>query len=181
MKRIIVLAMAAMMSVAVLAGCGGGSESKNDADSSAASAASSSSSSSSSSSASSVDLNTVLNKINAENGLSLDNIDDVKKLKRYYNIEEADVKQFAGETDKSDPNAPIEIVLVEGTDADAAGRIESALNTRYSSVLNTYTSYSPDKVDMVKACKVTKDGNFVSMIITENAEAMVKTFQDSIK
>ena len=168
MKRIIAFALAAMMSVAVLAGCGGSSDSKSESGSTA-------------SQASSADLNTVLDKINSENSLSLDKIDDVKKLKRYYSIEEADVKQFAGETDKSDPNAPIEVVLVEGIDADAAGRIESALNTRYSSVLNTYTSYSPDKVDMVKACKVTKDGNFVSLIIAENAPAMVKTFQDSIK
>ncbi len=173
MKRIIALALAAMMSAAVIAGCSGSAESKSDAGSSASSAASSE--------ASKVDLNTVLDKINTENDLSLDKIDDVKKLKRYYGINEADVKQFAGETDKSDPNAPIEIVLIEGKDAAAAGRIESALNTRYGSVLNTYTSYSPDKVDMVKACKVTKDGNFVSMIIADNAPTMVKTFQDSIK
>ncbi len=173
MKRIIALALAAMMSAAVIAGCSGSAESKSDAGSSASSAASSE--------ASKVDLNTVLDKINTENDLSLDKIDDVKKLKRYYGIDEADVKQFAGETDKSDPNAPIEIVLIEGKDAAAAGRIESALNTRYGSVLNTYTSYSPDKVDMVKACKVTKDGNFVSMIIADNAPTMVKTFQDSIK
>ena len=173
MKRIIALALAAMMSAAVIAGCSGSAESKSDAASSASSAASSE--------ASKVDLNTVLDKINTENDLSLDKIDDVKKLKRYYGIDEADVKQFAGETDKSDPNAPIEIVLIEGKDAAAAGRIESALNTRYGSVLNTYTSYSPDKVDMVKACKVTKDGNFVSMIIADNAPTMVKTFQDSIK
>ena len=173
MKRIIALALAAMMSAAVIAGCSGSAESKSDAGSSASSAASSE--------ASKVDLNTVLDKINTENDLSLDKIDDVKKLKRYYGIDEADVKQFAGEPDKSDPNAPIEIVLIEGQDAAAAGRIESALNTRYGSVLNTYTSYSPDKVDMVKACKVTKDGNFVSMIIADNAPTMVKTFQDSIK
>lgn len=173
MKRIIALALAAMMSAAVIAGCSESAESKSDAGSSASSAASSE--------ASKVDLNTVLDKINTENDLSLDKIDDVKKLKRYYGIDEADVKQFAGETDKSDPNAPIEIVLIEGKDAAAAGRIESALNTRYGSVLNTYTSYSPDKVDMVKACKVTKDGNFVSMIIADNAPTMVKTFQDSIK
>ena len=95
MKRIIALALAAMMSVAVLAGCGGSADSKSESDSTA-------------SQASSVDLNTVLDKINSDNNLSLDKIDDVKKLKRYYSIEEADVKQFAGETDKSDPNAPIE-------------------------------------------------------------------------
>lgn len=157
MKKIIALALAALMAVAVLAGCGGNS-------------------------AKEVDLNAVLDTINSANGLSLEKITEAKMLSRYYNgVEEADVKQFAAERDASDPNAPVEVVLIEAKDADAAGRVETALNNRYNSVLSTYTSYTPEKVDLVKACKVTKDGNFVTMIIADNAEAMVKTFQDSIK
>ncbi len=172
MKRFIALALAALMSVAVLAGCGGSSESsKTESTASAGDV---------SQVTSSVDLNAVLDKLNSDNGIDMTKVDDVTKLKRYYQIAAEDVKQFAAENDKSDPNAPIEIVLIEAVDADAAGRVESALNTRYASVLNTYTSYTPDKVDMVKACKVTKDGNFVTLIIADNAEAMVKAFQASI-
>ena len=171
MKRFIALALAALMSVAVLAGCGGSSESSKTE---------STASSGDASQASNVDLNAVLDKLNSDNGLDMTKVEDVTKLKRYYQIAAEDVKQFAAENDKSDPNAPIEIVLIEAVDADAAGRVESALNTRYASVLNTYTSYTPDKVDMVKACKVTKDGNFVTLIIADNAEAMVKAFQASI-
>ena len=159
MKRVISLVLVALIAVAVLAGCG--SNGSGDA-------------------GKSVDLNAVMDKINSENGLSLEKVTEAKMLNRYYGVDEKDVKQFAAEMDKSDPNAPIEIVLVEAVDADAAGRVESALNTRYASVLNTYTSYTPDKVDMVKACKVTKDGNFVTLIIADNAEAMVKAFQASI-
>lgn len=202
MKKIISIALAAFFAVSMLAGCGGNDSSKTEgsgaanstssSSSSNASTASKSSNSSSESSAvdasaasiaadSGVDLNDVLDKINNENGLSLERVSETKRLKRYYNIAEEDVKQFAAENDKSDPNAPIEIVLVEGVDSAAADRIEEALKFRYDSVINTYTSYTPEKVDMVKACKVTKDGNFVSMIIHENAADMVSIFQDSIK
>lgn len=165
MKRIIALVLAAFMATAVFAGCGS-SESKADTSSSASA---------------SVDLNAVLDKINSENGLSLEKVTEVKKVKNYYQTDEADIKQFAVEMDKSNPNAPVEIVLIEAVDADAAGRVEAALQKTYDDVLSTYTSYTPEKVNMVKACKVTKDGNFVSLIIADNAEAMVKTFQDSIK
>ena len=123
----------------------------------------------------------MLDKINSENNLSLEKVTEGKMLNRYYGIDENDVKQFAVEMDKSDPNAPVEIVLIEAKDATAAENINKALETKYNSVLSTYTSYTPEKVDMVKACKVTKDGNFLSLIIAENAAAMVKTFQDSIK
>ena len=172
MKRLIALALAAMMAAAVFAGCGGNNTSASKADTASADATSAESG---------VDLTAVLDKINTENNLSLEKVDTTKKLKRYYGIEEEDVKQYAAEMDKSDTNAPVEIVLVEGVDAGAADRIESALQTRYDSVLNTYTSYTPEKVDMVKACKVTKDGKFVSLIIADNADAMVSTFQSSIK
>ena len=159
MKRVISLVLVALIAVAVLAGCGSGSVEAGKA----------------------VDLNAVLDKINSENNLSLEKVTEGKMLNRYYGIDENDVKQFAVEMDKSDPNAPVEIVLIEAKDATAAENINKALETKYNSVLSTYTSYTPEKVDMVKACKVTKDGNFLSLIIAENAAAMVKTFQDSIK
>lgn len=157
MKRIIALVLAAILSVAVFAGCG-----------------------SSESSSKSVDLASVMETINTNNKLSLDKVDSADKLNRYYSIEEKDVKQFAAEKD-SDPDAPVEVVLVEAVDSDAAARVETALNTRYDSVLRTYTSYTPEKVSMVKGCKVTKDGNFVSLIIADNASDMLKTFQDAVK
>ena len=159
MKRVIALALAALLAIAVFAGCGG-----NGGDA-----------------AKSVNLSTVMDTINTANGLSLEKLDTADKLNRYYSIDEKDVKQFAAEMDKSNTDAPVEIVLVEAVDADAAGRVETALNTRYNSILRTYNSYTPEKVSMVEACKVTKDGNYVTMIVADNAAAMLKTFQDSIK
>ncbi len=157
MKRIVSLVLVALLAVAVFAGCGGAG---NDAKK--------------------VDLPAVMDSINSANGLSLEKLDSADMLTRYYSIDAADVKQFAAEMDKNN-DAPVEIVLIEAVDADAAGRVETALTTRYNSILRTYNSYTPEKVAMVEACKVTKDGNFVSMIVADNAAAMLKTYQDSLK
>ena len=156
MKRVISLVLVALMAVAVFAGCGGNNATKE------------------------ADLNKVLDTINSENGLSLEKIADANKLNLYYSVAEADVKQFAAEID-SNNNAPVEIIMIEATDANAATEIETALAARYNSIISQYGSYTPDKLDMVKACSVTKDGNYVTLIIADNAPAMVTTFQNSIK
>ena len=71
--------------------------------------------------------------------------------------------------------------MVEATDADAATEIEKALAARYNSIVSQYASYTPEKLDMVKNCKVTKDGNYVSLIVADNAAEILQKYQDSIK
>ena len=93
-----------------------------------------------------------------------------------------DIKQFAAEVGKSDTDSKnTEVVLVEATDSDAASRVETALTNRYNSIFQQNASYSAEELDMVKNCKVTKDGNFVTMIIGEKASDMLTMFNDSIK
>ena len=120
MKRVISFVIAALMAVTVFAGCGTSSSgSDSSSESSAASSNSDkeeSSSSSESKESSKVDLNEILDKINSETGLSIDKLDDVSRLKRYYDIDEEDVKQFAVERDKDN-----EVALIEAVDGDAAG------------------------------------------------------------
>ena len=57
----------------------------------------------------------------------------------------------------------------------------TALTNRYNSIFQQNASYSAEELDMVKNCKVTKDGNFVTMIIGEKASDMLTMFNDSIK
>ena len=152
MKRVISFVIAALMAVTVFAGCGTSSSgSDSSSESSAASSNSDkeeSSSSSESKESSKVDLNEILDKINSETGLSIDKLDDVSRLKRYYDIDEEDVKQFAVERDKDN-----EVALIEAVDGDAASRIEECLQ---------------NKLD------------FVTLIVTDNAETALKVFKDSI-
>ena len=152
MKKVISIVSVFVLCLAVFAGCG----------------------------AKEVKLNEVMDKINSDFSLSLQKLESADELNTYYSIDTTDVKQFAAEIDPNN-NAPVEIVLIEAVDADAATRVESALTTRYNAIYSQYSSYTPEKLDMVKACKVTKDGNFVSMIVADKGAEMLDVFYSYVK
>ena len=152
MKKVISIVSAFVLCLAIFAGCG----------------------------AKEVKLSEVMDKINSDFSLSLQTLESADELNTYYSIDTADVKQFAAEIDPNN-NAPVEIVLIEAVDADAATRVESALTTRYNAIYSQYSSYTPEQLDMVKACKVTKDGNFVSMIVADKGSEMLDVFYSYVK
>ena len=152
MKKLVSLATALVLCLAMFVGCG----------------------------AKDVVLSDVMSKINEDFSISLEALKSTDDLNKYYNIDPADVKQFAAEIDANN-DAPVEIVMIEAIDADAAGRVETALTTRYNSIVGQYASYTPEKLDMVKSCKVTKDGNFVSMIVADKADEMLKVYYENVK
>lgn len=144
MKKTICLILLAAMMLVVFTGCSG---SKN------------------------VDLKTVLGSVNS--GVSdattgLKELSDVSELQAYYQISPDDVKQFAAEIKADSSNAPVEIVLVEAKNADAANNVRTALDRRYNSIVSQYASYSPEQLAMANACEVTQNGNFVTMVVAEN-------------
>ena len=129
-----------------------------------------------------VNLADLMDKMNSEYSVDATKYETKDDMYKYYNINADDIKQFAAEVGKSDTDSEnTEVVLVEATDSDAASRVETALTNRYNSIFQQNASYSAEKLDMVKNCKVTKDGNFVTMIIGEKASDMLKMFNDSIK
>lgn len=152
MKKVISIVSAFVLCLAIFTGCG----------------------------AKEVKLSEVMDKINSDFSLSLQTLESADELNTYYSIDTADVKQFAAEIDPNN-NAPVEIVLVEAVDSDAASRVESALTTRYNAIYSQYSSYTPEQLDMVKACKVTKDGNFVSMIVADKGSEMLDVFYSYVK
>ncbi len=152
MKKVIAFALAMVMCLAAFAGCG----SKE------------------------VDLKKAMETLNTKYSLSLDSIASADDLNKYYQVKKDDVKQFAAEKNK-DTNSPVEVILVEAKDKDAASNVEKALQKRLNSVTNIYTSYDKDNVAMVKACKVTNENNIVTLIIAKDAEKMLETFNESIK
>ena len=152
MKKVISIVSAFVLCLAIFTGCG----------------------------AKEVKLSEVMDKINSDFSLSLQTLKSADELNTYYSIDTADVKQFAAEIDPNN-NAPVEIVLIEAVDADAASRVETALTTRYNALYSQYSSYTPEQLDMVKACKVTKDGNFVSMIVADKGADMLNVFYSYVK
>ncbi|MBK6088090.1 DUF4358 domain-containing protein [Ruminococcus difficilis] len=96
-----------------------------------------------------------------------------------YGIKSEDVEESAGGVNKTGVNQE-EIVLVKAKDADAAKRVEDALNKRLESKLNETKNYNPEQYAIVEKCSVDADDNYVSMIISSDAEAMKKDYRAGI-
>lgn len=153
MKKVISFAAVLAMCFVLLTGCGSGD----------------------------VKLNEVMDKINADFSPEITKtLTEAEELNAYYSINADDVKQFAAEINP-DNNAPVEIVMVEAVDSDAADSVEQALTTRYNSIYSQYSSYTPEKLDMVKNCKVTKNGNFVTLIVADDADKMLDVYYEYVK
>ncbi len=128
-----------------------------------------------------VDLKSILDEMNSEyDTTGLEKITDVNELNTYYQIDPNDVKQFAAEISSS-ADSPVEIVLIEANDETAAQNVTTQLTNRYNSIYSQYASYSADQLDAVKACKVTTDANFVSMIVSKDAAGMLDIFYKYVK
>ncbi len=155
MKRILVSALAVIIAALCFASC----SSKN------------------------AELSKVLSDINskfpkATQGLT--ELKDKSELNDYYEIEEDDVKQFAGEINTDASTAAVEIVLVEAVDNKAAKDVKEKLDERYGSIISQYASYSAEQYDMAKKCKVTTSGNYVIMIVADGYDDIVRVVNEAI-
>ena len=97
-----------------------------------------------------------------------------------FGIKMDDVKQYVALGAKTSTSAD-EILLFEAKDKDAAARVREKVDNRYQAKLNEAKDYLPDEYAKIKACKVEASGNFISLIVSSDAEAMTKTYQDAFK
>lgn len=102
-------------------------------------------------------------------------VDDLSR----YGIKTEDVKEFAGGVNKSGVDQE-EIVMILATDADAAQRISEALNNRLESKKNETKNYNPEQYAIMEDCAVDIDNNYVSLFISENADAMKADYKKAI-
>lgn len=129
------------------------------------------------------DLSALLEEITADyfaDGTEFKTLTDVSQLKSYYMIEPEDVASFAAEIKENSSDSPVEIVLIKAATSDAAERITIALERRYNSIVNLYASYSPEELEIVKACEVIRTDDYVTMVITENYDAIMQTVNSVI-
>lgn len=141
----------AILSVALFAGCSKGAANAN------------------------VDLNAVMKDIKSQVTFT-DTMDLTKDdLNSNYGIKAEDVKQFSALADTTGIKAD-ELVMIEGKDADAAKRIKTALDTRYQDKINANITYLPEQYAIIKKCSVQQNGNYVSMLVSPNAEKIVKIY-----
>ncbi len=130
--------------------------------------------------AKSADLNAVKEALSAQYGLDEMMVLSEDDLLDMYGIKAEDAKQYAALIAKSSTSAD-EILLFEGKDADAAARIKEKLDKRYQAKLNEAKDYLPEEYAKISACKVAQSGSYVSLIVSADAEAMTKIYQDAFK
>lgn len=157
MKKIVSFVILAAMVLVLLTGCGGGAD---------------------------ADLKAVLSDINAQysdDAVEFKELTEVDDLDAYYMISPDDVKQFAAQISTDTSAAPVEIVLVEAVDSDAADNVATALDRRLSSIVALYTSYSAEELAVVEACAVTREDNYVTMVVSENYDGIMEIVNAAIK
>ena len=107
--------------------------------------------------------------------MEFDSVDDFSR----YGIAADDIEEYAGGINKSGVDQE-EIVLIRATDSDAAERIRTSLENRLESKKNETKNYNPEQYAIMEDCTVDVDGNYVSLIISENADAMKADYKKAI-
>ena len=170
MKRLIALVAAIMLIAGCLAACSDTGTGTADANSGDAANTSDS-----------VQLSTLLDKINDKYSLSgLKVMEKASDLDRYYTISESDVKQFAAELTTA-ASQYSEVIVIEAASTDSADAVKAKLNSHLDAQLSTAKSYDQDAVAMIESCKVEQIGDFVYLVIGENASDIGQTIRDFIQ
>lgn len=128
-----------------------------------------------------VDLSALMGSLTADYGFGEGMLelteDDLLEL---YGIVSEDVKQFAALLTMDSIEAD-EVILIEAVDAQAAKRVKEKLDARFQTKLNENKNYLPEQYAKIEKCKVAADGNFISMIVLENAAQVVEAYEKAIK
>ena len=165
MKKILAAILAAVTALCFCA-CGGASVSSSQPAQSSAEAA-----------ASAKPLKDIFEDIKAQVGIeNLTELSNVRTLDRYYGITEDMVSEFAGGNNSSGVSQE-EIVLIKAVDDNAATAVEASLNDRYNSKLEQSRNYNPEQAAVIEKCKVQRDGLYVSMIVSENADKITDIYR----
>ncbi len=153
MKKYICLAVSAML-LLVLAACSGGEEGKT-ADFQVQDA-----------------MDAMLEKAPIDDPLTLGEGD----MLDFFGIQSDSMEQFAAVTCSNGISAQ-EIVLVKATDEDSAKTVEEKLQNRLDSRRAEAKDYLPDQYAILEQCEVKRDGVYVRLIISPEAEALVDIYQ----
>lgn len=119
-----------------------------------------------------VTLGSMFDSVLEKSGVSADSmtkLETKEDLENNYLIDPEDVKDFSAMVARNSTQSINEFVIIEAVDSDAAERVSSWLQIRLDGQMGLCQSYSPEFVAILEKCKVEINGNFVSMIICENA------------
>lgn len=97
------------------------------------------------------------------------------QLKALYGIREKDVAYFSA-LKASDSLVRDEIIVIQAMDEGEACSVRDHLQKHYENVLEESREFLPDEYEKVKNCAVVKDGVYVRLFISDNAEVMDKIY-----
>lgn len=128
-----------------------------------------------------VDLNALMGSLAADHGFGEGMLDlTADDLLELYGIPAEDVKQFAAKLTMDSIRAD-EVILIEAADAQAAKRVKEKLDARFQTKLNEARDYLPAEFEKIEKCEVAVHGNFVSMIVLENAADAVEAYEKALR
>jgi len=94
-----------------------------------------------------------------------------EQLFTFYGINKEDVAYFSAVV-ASDSISKDEVAVFEAMDEGEADTICDRLQEHYDAVLSECDEYLPDEYKVVKSCSVVKNGIFVRLFISAEAEKM---------
>ena len=74
-----------------------------------------------------------------------------------------------------------EVIIVEAVDGDAADRVLTQLSNHLDTQINTAKSYSQDQLALVESCSAMQNKNFVFLVISDQASAIVDVIDSATK
>ena len=97
-----------------------------------------------------------------------------------YGIAKEDVRQFAALVDSTGTKGD-EILLFEGSSADAAGRIRERLDDRYRQKEIEMKDYLPEEYAVLKKCGVEVSGDYVALIVSPQADELEQIYRGAFR
>ena len=154
MKKVTAVIAAALMLAVILCSCGGQGNGKK--------------------------LSEVYASIKSQVTLSeMNEFTDVKALDRCYGISAYLVEDFAGGVNNSGVNME-EIVLVKAKDDNSASAVYTALENRKQAKYNENKNYNPEQAKVIENSNVERNGSYVALIISPNAEQIGKIYHSEL-
>ncbi len=125
-------------------------------------------------------LQQLLEKVKAEVTMPAETADfNAKRMKRTFGIESDWMDDFAG-LYCTDGLTQDQIVYVQAKDEAAADEIEKKLQDNWQSKYNVIKNYSPEQVANIESAKVERNGLYVSLVISADADKIKSIFNEGI-
>ena len=125
-------------------------------------------------------LQQALEKVKAEVQMPAETNDySVKRIKRSFGIEEAQMEEFAGYycVDGVDQE---QVIYIRAKSDDDVEDIRQKLQANWQAVYNVIKNYTPDQAAMIEKATVDVNGRVVSLVISPNADQIKSIFNQAL-